>query len=61
MLMSNMSNFHSAINLRQTETYLRSTFNKTEMNALGMKKKKVVMDIISGQNNIDKRWEQEPL
>lgn len=57
MLMTNMSNFHSALNLRQTETYLRSTFNKNELNPTGMRKKKVVMDIISGQNNIDKRWE----
>ncbi len=29
MLMTNMSNFQA---MRQTETYLRSTFNKTEMN-----------------------------
>lgn len=25
-----------------------------------MRKKKVVMDIISGQNNIHKRWEHDP-
>jgi dynein heavy chain len=55
-----MSNFNSAVNLRQSETYLRSTFNKTEMNPQGMRKKKVVMDIISGQNNIHKRWEHDP-
>ena len=28
------------------------------MNPIGMKRKKLVMDKISGQNNIDKRWEQ---
>jgi hypothetical protein len=49
IMSNNLYQTNSNFNLmRQTEILLRSTFNKTEMNPIGMKKKKAVMNKISG-------------
>jgi len=39
--------------MKYTETLLRTTFNKTEMNPIDVKKKHAIIDKISGKLDID--------